>query len=240
MSPAPSSATSAPDPMPTSTPASASASGSVSSASGSSASGSSASASSGAGPRGAGGACSEDWSERRADARRNREQIIAAAIELFAEKGLAATVPEVAARAGVGKATVYRNYPTKADLLRAVAEHRLDWLRARLAAAAAEDDPHAALGAFLQDVSEKLAHDQVLLSELVPKEELPPAGADFHAALARLVDAAREQGALRPDVTALDVRVLVGGYARVLTDLGIRDPRLWRRYATLVMAALRP
>ncbi|CAI7977228.1 hypothetical protein FRAHR75_320036 [Frankia sp. Hr75.2] len=56
----------------------------------------------------------------------------------------------------------------------------------------------------------------------------------------RQVDAAREQGTLRSDVTALDVRILVGGYARVLSDLGIRDPEEWRRYAGMVMAALRP
>src|SRR5690348_17101316 len=77
-----------------------------------------------------------DWSDRRADARRNHERVIAAAIEVFAERGLEATVPEVAARAGVGKATVYRSYPTKADLVAAVARHQINWLAERVAAAA--------------------------------------------------------------------------------------------------------
>ncbi|SQD98824.1 MULTISPECIES: TetR/AcrR family transcriptional regulator [unclassified Parafrankia] len=181
-----------------------------------------------------------DWSERRADARRNHEQIIAAAIAVFAEKGLNATVPEVAARAGVGKATVYRSYPTKADLIRAVAEHQVRWVEARLAAAAEESDPYAALRGFLYDVSERLADDQVLLAEVLPKKDSRTAEAPVSRVLAGIVDAAREQGTLRSDVTALDVRILVGGYARVLSDLGIRDPKEWRRYAGMVMAALRP
>src|SRR3954466_5722258 len=68
---------------------------------------------------------------RRADARRNRERVIAAAAEVFAQKGLDAGVPEIAARAGVGKATVYRSFPSKEHLVGAVACERLDWVAAQ-------------------------------------------------------------------------------------------------------------
>src|SRR2546421_2027863 len=56
----------------------------------------------------------------RADARRNRERILAAAQEVFAEKGASASTEEVASRAGVAIGTVYRHFPTKDDLLRAI------------------------------------------------------------------------------------------------------------------------
>src|SRR4051794_1873565 len=89
----------------------------------------------------------EDWSDRRADARRNHERVLAAAAEVFTEHGLDATIPQVAARAGVGKATVYRSFPTKADLVRALAQTHVDWLDARIEAAleAAQQDAYRAL-----------------------------------------------------------------------------------------------
>ncbi|MEX5637638.1 TetR/AcrR family transcriptional regulator [Parafrankia sp. FMc2] len=183
---------------------------------------------------------SPDWSERRADARRNHEQIIAAAIEVFSEKGLAATVPEVAARAGVGKATVYRSYPTKDALVEAVAEHQLSWVDARLMTAAEHADPVAGLHGFIRDVFALLAGNQLLLAQVLPQQDRPMVRARTLQLLAGIVDAARDQGALRPDVTAMDVRVLIGGCSRVLSELGIRDPEQWRRYADMVMAALRP
>ena len=62
---------------------------------------------------GSGPLLGRDWSDHRADARRNRSRIETAAVEVFAERGLDATVPEIAARAGVGKATVYRSFPNK-------------------------------------------------------------------------------------------------------------------------------
>ena len=66
----------------------------------------------------------------RADAVRNRERVIAAAAEVFREKGDAAVVPEIAARAGVGKGTVYRCFPTKDHLVAAVATQRVRWFEA--------------------------------------------------------------------------------------------------------------
>jgi len=57
---------------------------------------------------------------RRADARRNHDDVFSAARATFADRGLEATIPEIAQRAGVGRATVYRNYPTKAALVEAV------------------------------------------------------------------------------------------------------------------------
>ena len=69
---------------------------------------------------------------KRADAVRNRERVVAAAAAVFAERGIEASVPGVAERAGVGKATVYRSFPTKEHLVAAVvADHLAEFERAR-------------------------------------------------------------------------------------------------------------
>ncbi|MDN3354367.1 TetR/AcrR family transcriptional regulator [Actinomadura sp. DC4] len=177
------------------------------------------------------------WSGRRADARRNHERVIAAAIEVFAERGLEATVPEVAARAGVGKATVYRSYPTKADLIAAVARHQVIWLTERVAAAAEESDAFTALRELLGDMSERLAGDRVLAAVL-PTDDQWIEG--LTEQFSRIVDAARRQGRLRSDATIQDIRILLGGSSRALIEQGIHDPAQWRRYANLVLNALRP
>jgi AcrR family transcriptional regulator len=65
-------------------------------------------------------------------------------------------VPEIAARAGVGKATVYRSYPTKADLIAAVALHQLQWLEQRAVAAGREPNPYEALRTLLGDVFQRI------------------------------------------------------------------------------------
>ena len=64
--------------------------------------------------------------ELRADAQRNRERIVAAAIEVFAERGLDASTAEIAHRAGVGEATLFRRFPTKDALIMAIVETQLD------------------------------------------------------------------------------------------------------------------
>lgn len=177
-----------------------------------------------------------DWSGRRADARRNHERIIVAALEVFSERGLEATMPEVAKRAGVGKATVYRSYPTKAGLIDAIAEYQLRWVEERIAWAAEQPDAHQALGVFLDDLAERLACDRIL-AEVVP-QDLSSRTQRMAEALSALLDAAKAQGRLRPDVSNEDVRVLFGGSIRQLVAMGIRDPAVWRRYSRLILRAL--
>jgi AcrR family transcriptional regulator len=182
-----------------------------------------------------------DWSARRADARRNHERIVTAALQVFAEKGLEATVPDVAERAGVGKATVYRSYPTKADLITAVALHQLQWLHQRALAAVAEPDPYTALGSALADVFERLADDRVI-AELLPTGTVPGADDTLQHTMelfGDLLEAGKATGQIRPDATVQDIRVLLGGCATQLTKLGDRTPATWHRYGRLILNALR-
>ncbi|MEV4761808.1 helix-turn-helix domain-containing protein [Micromonospora chokoriensis] len=172
---------------------------------------------------------------RRADALRNHERVVAAARELFAEQGLDVTVPEVAARAGVGRATVYRSYPSKDDLVLAVAQEGFRSLRTRTLAALAADDAYLALRDYVPDLLEHLARDRGLAAVFFEGRLLP--AAELVDLIGRLLEAAKASGAVRPDVGALDVRVVLCGVVRQLIALDERDPAVWRRYASLILAA---
>lgn len=81
----------------------------------------------------------------RADARANRDRLLAAAHELLRERGVEAEIKEIAERAGVGVGTFYRNFPTKDDLIVAIAQEMFDAIAAVMDDALAEADPIAAL-----------------------------------------------------------------------------------------------
>src|SRR4051794_37587378 len=103
---------------------------------------------------------------RRADALRNREAVVRAAGEVFAVKGLEAGVPEIAARAGVGKATVYRSFPTKEHLVAAVAIERLAWVTEVALCGLQDPDAGAALRRVLIEIAERQATDGAVAGSL--------------------------------------------------------------------------
>jgi AcrR family transcriptional regulator len=178
----------------------------------------------------------------RADAVRNRERVVAAAAEVFAEKGEAAVVPEIAARAGVGKGTVYRCFPTKDHLVAAVASERVRWFEREARAAAAAEDPWGAFGAFVERAAEAHSRDRGMVASMSQSIELPElvaARAAAHDALGELMDRAVAQGAMRADANPADLKMLLGGIARSLAAAQERDPAVWRRYARFVVDALR-
>lgn len=181
---------------------------------------------------------STDWSDRRTDARRNHERIVAAALQVFAERGLEATIPQIAARAGVGKATVYRSYLTKDDLIEAVVLHRFRQWEERVSEALAEPDAGQALAMLLPDMFEMLAGNRLLAE--VMYEHASSGGTRVLDLMGVLLESARTQGAVRLDATVADLRILAGGCAKQLAHMGIADPAEWRRYGELVLAALRP
>lgn len=178
-----------------------------------------------------------DRTPRRADARRNHERIVAAALEVFAERGLDATITHVAARARVGKATIYRSYPTKDDLIAAAVHREFEWLEQRILVATQGPNAYAALSALLPDVFERLAGNRVLADML---QQSPAHTKRDTELFDQLLSAARAQGKIRADVTVTDIRILVGGCARQLAALDDAPPELWRRYGELVLNALRP
>jgi len=177
----------------------------------------------------------------RADAARNRERVVEAAVEVFGRRGLEAGIPEIAERAGVGKATVYRSFPAKTDLVAAVLVERLRWFEALAREAASADDAWVAFRATMVTAADARAAEHSLgdgIAADLSTPEVDAARARCQAALEALMDRAKAQGAMRADATADDVRLLLGGVLRVLAADGERDPATWRRCAELICDAL--
>jgi AcrR family transcriptional regulator len=178
----------------------------------------------------------------RADAARNRQSLLAAAADEFAERGLDASVADIARRAGVAKGTVFRHFATKDDLLAAIVLDRIDALNAvgeKLLDAA---DPGAALLEFLTVAAHQ--RQQRDLSFLQEAGELNPAVTGVRAQMFQtvhtLVDRAREHGALRADITGTDVILLMCAPNYVTTHLPNAPPDLWQRYLAIIFDGLRP
>lgn len=179
---------------------------------------------------------------RRADAVRNRESVIAAAEQVFGERGIEAGIPEIAERAGVGKGTVYRNFETKDDLIAAVLTKRTYEFIGSTEAAMDKDDAMKAFSQLLREaVSGKLQNGTFLigLSFSNDHEDLEEARAKSRKALGRLMDKAKKQGTMRKDVRPDDVTVLFGGICRVLVERGEEDEKVWRRQTDLVVDSFR-
>ena len=143
------------------------------------------------------------------DAEAKRERILCAAGRVFNADGLDAPMPAVAAAAGAGVATVYRQFPSKQALLAALVTRRLEQIRAAtLDAAAAPGDRFAALTDMLRFVVEGQSVDD-FLGEAYRLVSADPgvleAAAVTAVELDRLVAAARAEGSLRADATAADV-----------------------------------
>ena len=179
---------------------------------------------------------------KRADAVRNRERVVAAAAAVFAERGVEASVPDVAERAGVGKATVYRSFPTKEHLIAAVVIERLADFERRARERLGDPDAWGALVALLVEGAERHCADRAITAGISAGIELPElaaARASMWQAVDLLMDRAKEQGRMRADARPADLRVLWAGAARMLAADGVDDPAEWRRYAALVVDALR-
>lgn len=173
---------------------------------------------------------------QRSDARRNQEKVVAAARELFAEHGLEVTVPQVAARAGVGRATVYRSYPTKEDLVEAVAGEHLDRLEARARQALAAPDAYHGLNEYVLTLFDELARNRGLATAFF--EARLPSAAILLDLIGLLLQNAASSGRVRPDASVRDAQVILCGAVRQLIVLRENDPNVWRRYAIMALNAM--
>lgn len=178
----------------------------------------------------------------RADAARNRGLLLAAAAEEFAERGLDASVADIARRAGVGKGTVFRHFPTKDDLIAAIVMDRITLLADEGARLSDATDAGAALLEFLTLAARQ--RQQLDLSVLreadKPNPEVVRAQARLFQVIHALVDRARDHGAVRSDVTGTDVVLLMCAPNEVTRYLPGAPPDLWRRYLAIIFDGLRP
>jgi AcrR family transcriptional regulator len=155
----------------------------------------------------------------RADARRNRDRLIAVAREAFAERGADASLDDIARRAGVGPGTLYRHFPTRMALMEAVYRDGVEALCAEAYDRLASPSPGDALAEWLRSFLAYVATKRGLAKALtaVAGDEKPPFFAACHdmvgEAGAALLARAQESGAIRPDVQVWDLLKLVSGIA---------------------------
>jgi AcrR family transcriptional regulator len=178
----------------------------------------------------------------RVDAARNREQLLAAAEAEFAERGPAASVADIARRAGVAKGTVFRHFATKEDLIASIVSGHLATLTSVADALADSADSGAALLEFLTvAASERQQHDLTFLQcASAGDPRVTGVRDELFAGIERLVDRAREAGAIRSDITATDVFLLLCAPVHVVENLTNPAPDLWRRYLAIIFDGLRP
>ena len=180
----------------------------------------------------------------RADAQRNLERILEAARAVFAHDGLEASVADVAERAGVGTATIFRRFPTKDDLVAAVIEYELETFGARAREAAESDDPGAAIGEFMTSAIGSFIDDRCFCeangSELFDRPRIQELVAGVTESVELLLHRAQAAGAIRDDVVAADIGFLVNAVGQAGFRLEHTAPGAWRRYAEIVLGGLRP
>ena len=190
---------------------------------------------------------------RRSASVRNASQVTEAAIELFAEHGMDVTLAQVAERAGVGKATVYRTYASRDAMVAAMLAHRLDWLRRRMEAALDGADAWQEFVAMNHDVLQRMREDHLLRHVLAPgRPPAEPGGLGGQGGLGglgermaqtlgplftTLLAEVKQTGHVRQDVTGTDSAVLMSGVAAALTSRQDFTEASWHRAADLVLAA---
>jgi len=190
-------------------------------------------------------AAGESATALRADAARNRERIVAAAVEVFAERGLEASTAEIAARAGVGEATLFRRFPTKDDLVTAIIGVQFAESAALAESCLEDDDPWRGVERFLYGMAERAALDHAVSGAAKEKCVASPSLAGERRRIidltSQLVRRAQKAGAMRDDIAGQDLMFLMSAVAS-LADLpfpGLRAD-LWRRYLGIFLDGLRP
>tara|TARA_B100001989_G_scaffold203837_1_gene152320 strand:+ start:156 stop:755 length:600 start_codon:yes stop_codon:yes gene_type:complete len=178
----------------------------------------------------------------RADAARNRESLLAAAEQEFAERGLSASVADIARRAGVAKGTVFRHFATKEDLIASIVCAHIATLTKAARRLSDAADPGTALLEFLTIAADqRQQHDLTFLqsaSESDPR--VSEVRDELHSALGTLVGRAHQSGAIRSDVTETDVFLLMCAPVHVVENLAAPEPLLWKRYLAIIFDGLRP
>ncbi|KQW14869.1 TetR/AcrR family transcriptional regulator [Streptomyces sp. Root369] len=181
---------------------------------------------------------------RRRDARRNRELLVEAAHEVFTEQGLEAPLDVIARRAGVGNATLYRHFPSRAALVDAVFRDPLAGTMAAGEQARAAADPWEGLVGYTEAVFAVLATDRgtndLMTTHLEGVESLQAVHAHNRATMEVLLRRGRDEGSIRADVTTEDVLFALAALGRAVPSLAAAaGPETWRRPLTLLLDGLR-
>jgi AcrR family transcriptional regulator len=173
------------------------------------------------------------------DAPAKRERLLAAAGEVFAREGIEAPMPTIATAAGAGIGSVYRQFPSKEDLLAALVVRRLETVLADIEIAlAAAGDRWQALETLLWHLADRQASDDVVAEAMATVSEHAEVAAwasRCELRLGQLMAAARAQGDLRADAAPSDVRLLLAAVRATRRQ----DAGSWRRMLELGIDGLR-
>src|SRR2546430_5406696 len=149
---------------------------------------------------------------QRADARRNRKRVLEAARRCMARKGLDAQIEEIARLAGVGVGTVYRHFPTKEDLVEALAMARFERLAQLARDALAAEDPWTGFEGFMRAAARIQSEDRALSEVLTSRPETMSRAAesvDMLGLVGELIDRGQSDGSIRADADPRDVPMLM-------------------------------
>ena len=178
----------------------------------------------------------------RADAERNRRRLLDAAQALFRERGLDVGVAEIAQRAGVGRGTLFRNFPTKQDLIAAIVIERMHEATEYGRRLVDAPDADEALFAFLEEVVGRQQLDRALFEAVgetfLANQEIRAAHAEIVGGLEELLNRAKDAGAVRSDVGAMDVLMLLKGVCEAATAFAGSDASIVPRQLDLVRAGI--
>jgi len=179
----------------------------------------------------------------RSDAVRNREALLDAAREVFAEMGLDAPLDEIARRAGIGNATLYRRFPTRADLVLAVFADRMEENLAAVADALEIADPWEGFVAFVEALCCMQVRDRgiadLVTVDLATAPEIERSRSAALRGLHELAQRAQDAGALRRDFTPEDVVVILMANAGLVRSAHEAGPKASARLVHLMLDGLR-
>ena len=177
----------------------------------------------------------------RADATRNRDAILAAAREIFAERGIEASLEEIAARARVGIATLYRRFPSRQHLVAAALVEKVAKYAEAAQTALAIPDPWVGFCSYVRTICELQAGDRGLadlLSMTLPADErVERLRRAAHDHVATLIERAKAAGKLRDDFVSEDLLILLIANAALVHVTRDEAPRASRRLVALVLDA---
>ncbi|KAA0095250.1 TetR/AcrR family transcriptional regulator [Mycolicibacterium sp. P1-18] len=179
----------------------------------------------------------------RKDAERNRRRILDGARSLFAERGLEATLNDVAHHANVGVGTVYRRFATKDELLEAIFEDGIEQIAGIAETASRHDDSWEGFVYFVEHTCELTATDRGLREMLYSKAyggyRVERARVRLDPFVSTLMERARRDGHLRPGVGPSDTPIVSLLAGAVVEWAGHVEPQLWRRYVALLLDGMR-
>jgi AcrR family transcriptional regulator len=181
----------------------------------------------------------------RANAQHNRERLLRAAAEVFAERGVSAPMSTIAHRAGFTKMTLYRHFASKDELLAAIMADHFD--RLRVIADELADSPMPARDAvetYMERAALQLAPDHAYFLVLhmagLESDALSTSASRLDEAIGRLLKRAQAEGTIRGDLVAGDLHQLALAVTSSFAPGANTRPMIWQRYLALLLDGLRP